>query len=96
MRAGALGRATWVIPALAAALATPSLGGASEPYATLDVDAVEKMLGAGDVRIYDANTRELFEKNHLPGAVHVGKQQLSALLPADRSTKLVFYCTGPK
>jgi hypothetical protein len=38
----------------------------------------------------------VYEENHLPGAVHVGKQRLEPLLPADRSARLVFYCAGPK
>jgi len=94
-------RASWRAPWLATAaaliaLAVPARGAAREPYQTLGVDAVERMLGASDVRVYDANTRELFEKNHLPGAVHLGRQKLSVLLPADRTARLVFYCTGPK
>jgi hypothetical protein len=69
---------------------------ARDPYGTLDVEAVAGMLGAPDVRIYDANPRDVYEENHLPGAVHVGKQRLEPLLPADRSARLVFYCAGPK
>ena len=88
---------------LAAVIVVTAIAGAPGParsasveYGSLDVEAVAKMLGAPDVRIYDANPRDVFEENHLPGAVHIGKQRLEPLLPADKSARLVFYCAGPK
>jgi Rhodanese-like domain len=85
-----------VVAMALALVASPARPGA-EPYATVGVDAVEKMLGASDVRIYDANPRDLFEKSHLPGAIFIGHDKdLSAVLPADKSTRLVFYCSGPR
>jgi hypothetical protein len=89
--------------ALAGVIAVAALGvvpgparAAADGYGSLGVEAVSKLLGAADVRIYDANPRDIFEENHLPGAIHVGKQRLEPLLPADRSARLVFYCAGPK
>ncbi len=55
------------------------------------------MLGRSDSRVYDANPRDVYEKHHLPGAVFIGHEKdLAQYLPADKSTRLVFYCAGPK
>ena len=69
---------------------------AAEPFQIIPAEQVQQMLGAKDVRVYDVNVDELWEKHHLPGAVHVGARDLASLLPADKSLRLVFYCTGPK
>ncbi len=83
--------------ALAAAVGAGRAAAAGgEPYGTLGLDEVEKMLGAPGVAILDANTDELWAKHHLPGAVHVTGKELARLLPADRGTRLVFYCTNPR
>jgi rhodanese-related sulfurtransferase len=83
--------------ALAAVLAGLALAApAAEPYGSLSVDEVEKLLGARGVAIYDANAPDLWSKHHLPGAVHIIGKDLRSLLPADRQTRLVFYCTNPK
>jgi rhodanese-related sulfurtransferase len=60
------------------------------------MDEVEKLLGAPGVAIFDANNPDLWAKHHLPGAVHITGKDLRSLLPADRRTRLVFYCTNPK
>ena len=79
-----------------AALALPALVRADEAFQLVSVEQVEKMLGARDLKVYDVNVDELWEKNHLPGAIHVGARDLAAILPSDRATRLVFYCSGPK
>ncbi len=79
-----------------AALALPSLPRAAEPFQLVTAAQVERMMRAKDVKIYDVNIAELWERNHLPGAVHVGNRPLAAILPADKATRLVFYCSGPK
>jgi 3-mercaptopyruvate sulfurtransferase SseA len=76
------------------ALAVVGAAGAAD-LPMVSVDDVEKMLGAPDVRIYDANTREVFEKAHLPGAIFVDARSLAATLPQDKSLRLVFYCKNP-
>jgi rhodanese-related sulfurtransferase len=62
----------------------------------LTVDEVEKLLGQPGVKIFDVNVPELWEKHHLPGSIFIGEKKLATLLPADKETKLVFYCSGPK
>lgn len=88
---------------LLAALAFIALGlplaaraAGAEPFQIVSAEQVEKMLGAKDVRVYDVNIDELWEKHHLRGAIHVGNRELAGLLPADKATRLVFYCSGPK
>ncbi|GEJ57336.1 rhodanese-like domain-containing protein [Anaeromyxobacter diazotrophicus] len=79
-----------------AALALPSLPRASEPFQLVSAAQVERMMKAKDVKVYDVNIDELWERYHLPGAVHVGNRPLDTLLPTDKATRLVFYCSGPK
>jgi rhodanese-related sulfurtransferase len=69
---------------------------AKEPFQPVTVEQVQRMLGEKDVVIVDANVPEIFAEHHLPGARHVGPLKLAALLPADKDTRLVFYCTGPR
>jgi len=78
------------------ALTLPALARADEPFQLVAAEQVEKMLGARDVKVYDVNVDELWEKYHLPGAIHVGERDLASILPADKATRLVFYCSGPK
>lgn len=79
-----------------AALALPALARASEPFQLVNAEQVEQMMRARDVRVYDVNIDELWERYHLSGATHVGNRPLAAILPADKATRLVFYCSGPK
>jgi len=78
----------------AAVMARPA--GASEPFQIVTLDAVEKMLGAKDVVVYDANPEEVYERNHLPGARFVGRDFGPKTLPSDKATRLVFYCSNPR
>lgn len=76
------------------ALALPGAVRADDAFKEVTPDQVEKMLGAADVRVYDINDASMFNKHHVPGAVHVGKQKLESLLPADKQVRLVFYCSN--
>ena len=82
--------------AAAALLASPLAACATDGFGMVSPDQVEKMLGARDVKVFDDNVDELWQMHHLPGAVHVGERDLATLLPKDKSTRLVFYCSGPK
>lgn len=79
--------------ALLAAVALPA---PAEDYRLMPMDEVEKRLGQPGFAVFDANTPEMWEKHRLPGAVHVTGRKLAPLLPADKTTQLVFYCTNPK
>ena len=80
----------------AAALAACASKGSGEPFTMVSLDEVERMLGDPRVAIIDANTPETFQEGHLPGARWYREgPSLAAVLPADKTTRLVFYCTSP-
>jgi len=66
-----------------------------EEFQLMPMDQVEKSLGAG-LFVFDVNVPELWVKHRVPGAVHVTGKELAPLLPADRQTRMVFYCTNKK
>jgi hypothetical protein len=78
----------------AALLALGARAGGKDPYGTLSMDQVEKMLGLPNVVVIDANHDDVYKKNHLPGAVFM-QGPLAKLLPADKGRTLVFYCASP-
>ena len=49
------------------------------------------------VTILDCNVPKVFEKVHIPGAIHWGsnRNRLGNILPQDKSSLIVCYCTGP-
>lgn len=88
------GRLPAPLAATALAVLAACSGGAA-PFSTVSVAEVEAMLGAPDVLVVDANSRDTYEKGHLPGAVHYRAKPLAELLPQDRGARLVFYCASP-
>lgn len=69
--------------------------GAEASFAQISVADVAAGIASPDRRlsVYDANNRERFEQNHVPGATWVDYHTLSReQLPSDASTPLVFYC----
>lgn len=81
------------LAAIAALACTATQAG--EPFELVDVAEVERMLAQPDVAIIDANTKETFQKNHLPGATHYKSAPFAQVLPADKAKRLVFYCASP-
>jgi hypothetical protein len=80
-------------PAASEASATPE----KEPFGRLTVDELsakmdEAKSGKLVLALYDANTKELYAKGHVPGAKWVTGDIQAADLPADKSATLVFYC----
>ena len=50
----------------------------------------------GQVMVIDVNSRQSWEKAHVPGALHVDPVAWTeADLPPDKQTGLVFYCSNP-
>ena len=46
--------------------------------------------------VFDVNRRERYDKGHVPSAVWLAKDEVKAeRLPADRSARVVFYCSSP-
>ncbi len=66
---------------------------AAEPFTLISVADVARDLAAKDLKVFDANSPSTFRKGHLPGAVNVDYEDLTAgELPADKATRVVFYC----
>jgi len=93
LRAVVLAVASSLVSALM--LGTLATARADEGFSTLSTDEVSKLLGEQDVRVFDANGPDVYEKAHLPGAVLVDRKNLERMLPTDRSTRLIFYCKNP-
>jgi rhodanese-related sulfurtransferase len=86
-------------PSCAPAAAEPAAAGkrSTEP-GTLSLAQVSERLKQGRERtvIFDANPHEMYVERHIPGARWVAYDGVTAkVLPADRSTPIVFYCANP-
>src|SRR5687767_11786169 len=71
---------------------------AEEQFATMTLDEVEKGLAANELTAIDCNGESTRKKHGvLPGAILVADEETfpASDLPADKSRKLVFYCSGP-
>jgi len=79
-----------------ALLAAAGPARAKEEFQLMPADEVQKNLGKAGFAVFDVNVPELWVKHRVPGAVHVTGKELSPLLPADKDTRLVFYCSNPK
>ncbi len=66
-----------------------------EPFSLVGMDEVQAMLSQPDVAVIDANTHDMYVKNHLPGARFFQAGALAKVLPAYKTTRLVFYCASP-
>ncbi len=72
-------------------------GDEKPPFKEMSLDEVEKRVNAKDGKtfVFDANPEEVFAKNHVPGAVFVPDEGVTAsLLPANKSATLIFYCAN--
>ncbi len=78
------------------ALAAPLASRAAAPFQDASIDQVERWIGAKDAVVFDVNPSEVFERNHLPGALFVSGKAWTKALPADKGTRLVFYCANPR
>ena len=66
-----------------------------EGFGELSVDAVDKLIAAKDVSVFDNNSEERFAKSHVPGAKWLKFNDVQAAdLPRDLERKLVFYCAN--
>jgi len=82
--------------AVAAAAACATNPRSGDPFTMVSVDEVAGMLGSPGVAVVDANPQDVYREGHVPGARwYRSGPSLAAVLPADRSTRLVFYCASP-
>lgn len=71
----------------------PGRAVAAEGFALMTVEELSRALGAPDLKVFDANSPKTFARGHLPGAVNVDYEDMEeAELPADKATRVVFYC----
>ena len=71
--------------------------GKSDNLKSLTVDQVDAALAKNDGKTlaYDCNSKESYDKGHLPGAKWVDYDNVTAAdLPADKGVQLVFYCAS--
>jgi rhodanese-related sulfurtransferase len=62
-----------------------------------DITPQELSALLGQVQVIDVNEPETYAEAHVPGAKLLAYDAIAAeALPADRSTKLVFYCWSPE
>jgi hypothetical protein len=93
---------------LCAALAlTPTIAGCSQDKAaakaqdnlpTMTIDEVDQAITAKQAQAVDCNGERTRKKNGVvPGAILISdeEQYPASELPADKNTKLVFYCADP-
>lgn len=74
---------------------------APEPFNSIGPEELRDMLDSfpKDFLLIDARSTEEFGECHINGAINIPERKfadLLALLPSDKSGKLVFYCNGPK
>ena len=68
-----------------------------EPFGRLTVDEVEKGIASKELYLFDNNSKDRWQKGHVPGARWVDFTALTEKdLPADKAAKLVFYCGSEK
>jgi rhodanese-related sulfurtransferase len=66
-------------------------------FGRLSVQEVSDLVAKGEASVFDDNNEERFKKGHVPGAVWLPYDAVSAeKLPADKSRALVFYCANER
>jgi hypothetical protein len=64
-----------------------------DPFGSLTVQEVAKKIKDPAVHVYDGNRKELYNENHVPGAVLLYSKDIKeGVLPAKKDTTLIFYC----
>lgn len=78
------------ITILAVSAAVSLAGG----YPEISVEELKKAIAEKKVAIIDVNGTESYKQGHIPGAIdfEANKDNLAALLPADKSALVVAYC----
>jgi rhodanese-related sulfurtransferase len=76
------------------------LQAANADYQLITTGELKQLLDAeAPLTIVDARNPEEYQEVHIKGAINIPEKKLAehlSLLPADKSTRLVFYCNGVK
>jgi rhodanese-related sulfurtransferase len=73
----------------------PTASFAGDYYQPVPMAEVARLMNSPGVALLDVNVQEVWEKHHIPGAVHVTSPDIAKYLPTDRQAVLIFYCAGP-
>ena len=66
-----------------------------EGFGSLTIAQVSDLVARKSASIYDNNGKDRWQKGHVPGAKWVAPDAVTASdLPADKASKLVFYCAS--
>ena len=81
-----------LLPVLMLLPAVLFAGGFFQPVPMAEV---ARLMNTPGVAILDVNVQEVWEKHHIPGAVHIDSPDIAKFLPPDKGATLIFYCAGP-
>ena len=78
--------------------ATLAFAAAAAGPGTIEPKALNDRIAWADrsLLVLDVRTPEEFAAGHLPGAIHVSKDNVAERLPPNKDATLVFYCANPK
>ena len=66
-----------------------------DAFGQLSVDEVQKLVDAKQASVFDNNSKDRFDKSHVPTATWLKFDEVKASdLPADKDRTLVFYCAN--
>lgn len=68
---------------------------ADDYYQPIPMAEVARLMNSPGVAVLDVNVQEVWEKHHIPGAVHITSPDIARYLPTDKKSLLIFYCAGP-
>jgi len=69
---------------------------AAEDLPFISTEDLSKGIKDKSLFVVDCNTPEVYQKGHIPGALHMNSSEPDGkLLPADKNTALIFYCKNP-
>ena len=74
---------------------------ATETYQVIGHAELKAMVDADkrNFLVVDSRNPEEYQETHIPGAINIPEKEMDSflgLLPADRSTQIIFYCNGVK
>ena len=66
-------------------------------YPEIEKSELNTLVQKNSVFVVDVNSKESFEKSHVPTAINYGevKKEFPAKLPKDKKALIVAYCGGP-
>ncbi len=70
---------------------------AADELSFISTEELAKGIKEKNIFVVDCNTPEIYEKGHIPTAIHMNSSNPDLkLLPKDKKSALVFYCKNPR